>query len=234
MPLFDIIFYQPLLNILILFYQYLPGHDFGISIILLTILIRILLYPLGVKTIRSQKIFQGLQSKIKEIQRKYKDDKEKQLQATMDLYREAKINPFSSFLPLLIQLPILFALYRVFWKGFNMGETIYLYKFIPRPESINPAFLRLINLDKPYFLLAILSGVLQFFQIKMMEPVIKKGEELDKFSNMLQKQTLYFFPVLLIIMFLKAPSAICLYWITSTIFSIIQQYFILKSYAKQK
>jgi len=234
MSLFDTIFYQPLLNILILFYQYLPGHDFGISIILLTLLIRFLLYPLGTKAIKSQKTFQDIQPKIKEIQKKYKDDKEKQVQETLNLYREAKINPFSSFLPLLIQLPILFALYRVFWKGFNIGETIYLYRFIPRPESINPTFLGLINLDKPYFPLAILCGVLQFFQIKMMEPITKKGGELDKFSSMLQKQTLYFFPVLIIIMLLNTPSAISLYWLVTTVFSIIQQYFILKSYAKQK
>ena len=94
MSLFDTIFYKPLFNILILFYQFLPGHDFGVAVILLTILIRLLLYPLGAAAVRSQKVFQDIQPKIREIQKKYKDDKEKQLQATLELYKETKINPF--------------------------------------------------------------------------------------------------------------------------------------------
>jgi len=232
MSLFNTIFYQPLLNILIIFYQYFPGHDFGISVILLTILIRVLLYPLNTQAIKSQKVFQDLQPKIKEIQKKYKDDKEKQLQATLALYKEAKINPFANFLPLLVQLPILIALYRVFWKGLNTQELVNLYSFVAKPESINSSFLGLIKLDEPSFVLAILAGVFQFVQIKMMTPKAKTGEELDKFSSMMQKQTLYFFPVLIIIMLWKAPSAIGLYWVTTTIFSIVQQRLILKSYAK--
>ena len=232
MSLFSTIFYRPLFNILILLYQYIPGHDFGIAIILLTILIRILLYPLGATAIKSQKAFQNIQSKIKEVQKKYKDDKEKQVQATLDLYKEAKINPFSSFLPLLIQLPILYALYKVFWKGLNLAEMINVYSFIPKPESINPVFIGLIELNKPYLILAVLCGISQFFQVKMMTPPIKKGEEVDKFSSMLQKQTLYFFPVLIVLMFFRIPSALALYWLTTTIFSIIQQYLILKSYAR--
>jgi YidC/Oxa1 family membrane protein insertase len=233
MSLFDTIFYKPLFNILILFYQYIPGHDFGVAIILLTVLIRVLLYPLGATAIKSQKVFQDIQPKIKEIQKKYKDDKEKQMQLTLELYKETKINPLSSLLPLLIQLPILYALYRVFWKGFNMAEMVNVYSFIPKPESINPTFLGLLSLNKPSLVLAILCGVLQFFQVKMLTPTIKKGEGVDKFSAMLQKQTLYFFPVIIVAMLSRIPSAIGLYWLVTTIFSIIQQYITLKFYVKQ-
>jgi len=232
MSLFDIIFYKPLFNVLIAFYQYVPGHDFGVAVILLTLLIRFLLYPLGVTAIKSQKAFQEIQPRIKEIQKKYKDDKEKQMEATLGLYKEMKINPFSGFLPLLIQLPILYALYKVFWKGLNIAEMVNVYSFIPKPTSINPVFLGLLNLDKPFWILAVLCGVAQFFQIKMTIPPVKKGEEADKFSAMLQTQTLYFFPAIVIIMLLKIPSAIGLYWLTTTIFSIIQQYVTLKSYAR--
>jgi len=234
MSLFSTIFYQPLFNILILFYQYVPGHDFGIAIILLTILIRVVLYPLGATSVKSQKAFQDIQPKIKEIQKKYKDDKEKMMQATLDLYKETKINPFSALLPLVIQLPILYALYRVFWKGLSVAEMVNVYSFIPKPESINPVFLGLISLDKPNWILAILCGILQFFQVKMMTPPTKRGEEVDKFSAMVQKQTLYFLPALIAVMLFNIPSAIGLYWLTTTIFSIIQQYVILNSYAKQK
>jgi len=234
MSIFDTIFYKPLFNILILFYQYIPGHDFGMAIILLTVLIRVLLYPLGATAIKSQKVFQDIQPKIKEIQKKYKDDKEKQMQLTLELYKEAKINPFSSIFPLLIQLPILYALYRVFWKGFNIAEMVNVYSFIPKPESINPTFLGLISLDKPFWILAVLCGIAQFFQIKMMTPPTKKGGEADKFSAILQKQTLYFFPVIIVAMLSRIPSAIGLYWLVTTVFSIIQQYITLKFYVKQE
>jgi YidC/Oxa1 family membrane protein insertase len=188
---------------------------------------------LSAQAIRSQKVFQDIQPKIKEIQKKYKDDKEKQVQLTLSLYKEAKINPFSSFFPLLVQLPILFALYKVFWKGLSTQELTNLYSFIKKPESISPIFLGLVKLDKPFLAIAIIAGIFQFIQIRMMTPEIKKGDEgLDKFSAALQKQTLYFFPILIVFMLLKTPSAIGLYWITTTIFSIIQQRIILKSYAR--
>jgi YidC/Oxa1 family membrane protein insertase len=234
MSLFDTIFYQPLFNILIIFYQYIPGHDFGIAIILLTVLIRLILYPLSIRAIRSQKSLQDIQPKIKEIQKKYKEDKEKQIQFTLDLYKQSKINPFSSLLPLLIQLPILFALYRVFWKGLNVAEMVNVYDFIPKPESINPVFLGSISLDRPSIVLAILCGLSQFFQLKMMTPKIIKGDEIDRFSAILQKQTLYILPVIIVLMLIKIPSAIGLYLLTATIFSIIQQYITLKTYAEQK
>lgn len=230
--IFNTILYRPLFNILILIYQYLPGHDFGLAVIFLTILTKFLFYPLGAKAIKSQKTLEELQPKIQEIQKKYRDEKEKQLQATLELYREAKINPFSSLLPFLIQIPILIALYRVFWKGLNPDEMINLYYFVPRPTTINSNFFGLLDLSKPFLGLAILAGIFQFIQTKMLTPKIKGDDRLDRFSKMLQSQTLYFFPILTVLILLRLPAAIGLYWIVTTIFSIIQQYFILKPYAK--
>jgi len=97
--LFNTILYRPLLNFLVLLYKYVPGHDFGIAIILLTVIVKLLLYPLGSKAIKSQKNLAEIQPKIKEIQEKYKDDKEKQTRALMEFYKEAKVNPFSGCLP---------------------------------------------------------------------------------------------------------------------------------------
>ena len=233
--IYNLILYRPLFNALVLLYQYLPGHDFGVAIISLTVLIRIIFYPLGIQAIKSQKILQDLQPKLKEIQEKYKGDREKLARATMELYQKEKINPFSGCLPLLIQLPILIALYRVFWKGLQSGQMNNLYSFVPFPGEISPTFLGIINLSLPSLILAILAGAFQFFQTKMVTPQkIYSREEKKKtpdFSQLMQQQMLYFFPIFTVLILLKLPSAIALYWIITSIFSILQQYLI---FQKQK
>ena len=234
---FNIILYQPLFNVLVLLYEYLPGHDFGVAVIVLTILIKLLFYPLGIQAIRSQRALSELQPKIKEIQEKYKTDREKQGRAMMELYQKEKINPFSGCLPLLIQLPILIALYRVFWRGFQPEQMTYLYSFVSQPGLINPTFFGIVNLAQPSLFLAIFAGITQFIQTKMLTPKTPKSKSKDKtsqFSNMMQKQMLYFFPIFTVFILLKMPSAIGLYWIVTTIFSIIQQYFIIKPHAQPK
>lgn len=227
--LFGILLYHPLFNSLILLYDYIPGHDFGIAVILLTIIIRFILYPVSVKALNSQRAIQRLQPKIQEIQKKYKDNKEQLAKETLELYRKEKINPFSGLFLAIIQLPILIALYTVFWKGLNPEELSVLYKFVLNPGQINAVFLGIIDLSKPNFIFAVLAGVLQFFQTKMLTPpkITEKKNEPD-FSQMMQKQMLYIFPILTVIILLNLPSAIGLYWIVSGIFSIGQQYFLLK------
>lgn len=233
---YNLILYQPLLNALILLYQYLPGNDFGIAIILLTIFIRILLYPLIVKSLRSQKILAELQPKILEIQTKYKEDREKQVKEIIGLYQKEKINPLAGFFSLLIQLPILVALYQVFWKGLRPEEMTNLYSFVSRPEIIDPTFLGIINLGRPSLFLAVLAGLSQFFQTKISTSrfVFNRGEQrgaMVQFSKMIQKQNLYFFPIFTILILLKLPSALALYWIVTGLFSIGQQYLIFKNHA---
>jgi len=235
---FNIILYQPLFNALVLLYQYLPGHDFGIAVIVLTILIRILLYPLMVKSIKSQKVLSEIQPKIKEIQNKYKNDKEKQAKETMALYQKEKINPFGGCLPLLLQLPILIALYRVFWKGLQPEAMVHLYNFVPNPGTIDPTFFGLINLGEASIVMAVLAGITQFFQSKMLIPKTKKTEEkggqMSQFSDMMQKQMLYFFPIFTVFILWRLPSAIGIYWIITALFSIGQQYLIFKRPEKTK
>lgn len=232
--IFNTILYQPLFNGLILLYLYLPGRDFGIAVIILTILTRLIFYPLGTKAIRSQKLLQSLQPKIQEIQQKYKDNKEKQAKETLELYKKEKINPFSGCLPLLIQLPILIALYQVFWQGFQLEQMKFLYNFVPNPGEIDPSFLGMINLSEPNIYLAILAGAFQFIQTKMIQPKMQKmkTEQLsNKFAEMMQKQMLYFFPIFTVLILWGLPSAIGLYWLVSTLFSIAQQYFVFKKYS---
>jgi len=225
--IFNTFLYQPLFNILILLYEYLPGRDFGIAVIVLTVLIKFLLYPLGAKTIKSQKALSELQPKVKEVQEKYKDDKEKQAKEMMALYRREKINPFSGFFLLFIQLPVLIALYRVFWQGLKPEQMTFLYSFVPSPGLINPTFLGIINLAQPNLVLAILAGISQFFQVKMssMKSKSSAGKKKSDFSQIMQKQMQYFFPIFTVLILFKLPSAIGLYWLATTLFTIIQQYF---------
>ena len=226
--IFNVFLYQPLFNSLVLIYNYLPGHDFGIAIIILTLIIRVIMYPLSVKALNSQRALQKLQPKIQEIQKKYKDDKEKQGMETLELYRKEKINPFSGLFLALVQLPILIALYNVFWNGLNTKELVKLYPFVANPINIDAMFLGLMDLSKPNMLFAVLASILQFFQTKMLIPKPVAGQKTNDISMMMQKQMIYFFPFVTVIILLKLPSALALYWIVSGIFSIIQQYFLLK------
>lgn len=231
---FNTILYRPLFNLLVLLYKYLPGHDFGVAVIVLTILIKFLFYPLGTKAIKSQKALSELQPKIKEIQEKYKDNKEKQAKEIMALYRREKISPFSGCLPLLIQLPVLIALYRVFWRGLQPEQVTFLYSFVSSPGSINPIFFGIVDLAKPNLVLAVLAGIFQFLQTKMSVPKTKtdKGEKTG-FSGQMQKQMQYFMPIFMVLILFRLPSAIGLYWLTTTLFTIAQQYFLLKKQPKE-
>lgn len=229
---FHIILYQPLFNSLVILYNYIPGHDFGIAIIFLTLIIRLILYPISIKAVNSQRGLQKLQPQIQELQKKYKNDREKQAKETLALYKKEKINPFSGLLLALLQLPILIALYQVFWNGLKPEELTGLYAFVFNPGQINTLFLNIIDLSKPHIILAVLAGLTQYFQTKMLTPKSnpKTGGQ-DKgadFSKVMQKQMLYFFPIFTVIILLSLPSALGLYWTVSGLFSIIQQYLIFR------
>ncbi|MCX6765196.1 MAG: YidC/Oxa1 family membrane protein insertase [Candidatus Nealsonbacteria bacterium] len=230
--LFNTLLYKPLFNILIALYIFIPGGDFGIAIILLTVLIKLLLYPLNVKAIRSQKAFAILQPQIKEIQEKYKNEKEKQATEIMALYKREKVNPFSGIAPLFIQLPVLIALYWVFQKGINMEHMSELYSFMPVPTQIKASLLGIIDLTKPNIVLAVLSGILQYWQAKMSlfqnKSANKEKKKQSDFSEIMGKQMLYFMPIFTVVILFSLPSAIGLYWSVSTLFMIVQQYIINK------
>ncbi len=228
---FNTILYQPLFNALILLYLYLPGHDFGIAVIVLTILIKLVLYPLGAQAIHSQKTMSSLQPKIKAVQEKFKNDKEKQAKAMMELYKQEKINPLSGCLPILVQLPILFALYRLFWKGFDGEQLNFLYGFVPNPGQIDPTFLGIVNLAGASAVLAILTGIAQYIQTKMVTPASTKATAgRGDLSQMMQKQMLYFLPVFTVFILWRLPAAVALYWLTTTLFTIVQQWLIFKKH----
>jgi YidC/Oxa1 family membrane protein insertase len=229
--IFDTFIYQPLYNILIFLYDFIPGHDFGIAIIAITILLKAVLIPVSKKQIESQKKLQELQPKIKEIQEKYKNDKEKQTKETMEFYKKNKANPFSGCLPLIVQLVFLIAIYRVFINISDAGLTVdpkLLYYFIPNPGQINSLFLGIVDLSKPSIPIAVLAALSQYFQTKMM---MGKNAEKKKDSNstspdfaqIMNKQMLYLGPFLTLFIGIKFPAGLAIYWLVSTVFTLLQQ-----------
>mgnify|MGYP001574904065 FL=1 len=226
--LFNEIFYKPLFNGLIFLYNIIPNHDMGISIIVLTIVIRLMLWPLTNKGIKSQKALAALQPKIEEIKKKFKDNKEAQAKALMAIYSENKINPLTGILPLLIQIPIIIALWQVFLNSIN-SDFSSIYTFIKAPIEIQTVFLGLFDLTKRSMLLAVIAGVLQYFQTKMIMPSYTKATEgrpsgSADFGRIMSKQMLYFGPVISMVIFWTLPAALPLYWIIVTLMTILQQY----------
>ena len=226
--LFNTFFYQPLFNGLIFLYNIIPGHDMGVSIIILTILIRLIIWPLTSKGIKNQRALSKIQPQIDEVKRKFKDNKEGQAKALMALYSENKISPFAGLLPIIIQIPIIFALWRVFLNSINLDLNS-LYSFIPAPVAVQSVFLGLFDLSQRSVVLAVISGVLQYFQTKMIMPSYARAPEgkssgSSDFGRMMTKQMLYLGPVISIVIFWSLPAALPLYWIVVTLLTILQQY----------
>ncbi len=229
--MFTTLFYQPVLNLLIVLYNVIPGHDFGLAVIGLTIIIKLLLYPLSQHTIKSQKELQEVQPKIEELKKTHKDNKEALAKATMELYREHKINPFSSCLPLLIQLPFLFAVFQVFQKfGQNLDQSL-VYSFVAKPEfSSGLMFLNYIDLSQNNLILAALAALAQFLQTNMMmnkQPKQQPGQE-QNIAAIMNKQMLYMMPILTLLIGSSLPGGLTLYWFVFSALSALQQFYVLK------
>lgn len=231
------ILYKPLYNALIFLVWLVPGHSVGWAIIILTIIIRLLLLPSSANAIKSQKKFQEMQPEIDKIKEKYKNDSQAQSKAMMSFYQTHKVNPLSSCLPLLIQFPILIILYYVFQSGLDTSRFDLLYSFTPHPQTINTLFLG-INLAHPNLILAVIAGILQFVQTKQITSQTKKttasessnkGEFANQMQNIMGTQMVYIMPIFTIIIAMKLPAALPIYWIITTIFAIYQQSYILKT-----
>jgi len=232
--IFSILLYKPLFNILILLYNFIPPHDLGISVIILTLFVRILISPLSIKSFKTQKALSELQPKIKEIQAKYKGNTQKQNEEVMKIYKEGRANPLSGCLPMLIQLPIFIALFQILRGLANPNQFSNLYSFVSHPGILNTSFLGILDLAQRNRILAVLAGLFQFIQSKMISSLTGKpkgkstGSQTDQMSQMMTKQMTYLMPIFLVFIYWKLPSALSLYWIIITLFSIGEQYYINK------
>ena len=230
--IFHTIIYQPLFNILILLYNLVPGHDFGVAIVLITVLIRLILWPMSNKSIRAQKSMQSLQPKINALRTQYKDDKQKLAQATMELYKQEKINPFASCLPLLIQLPILIGFYWVLRAGLNSQNFEILYPFVHNPGTIKTIAWGFLELSKANIILAVLAGAAQFWQTNMLPmqpPAVKcDGSKDEGITAMMNKQMMYMMPIMTVFIGATIPAGLTLYWLVTTLLTVLQQIIVFK------
>ncbi len=236
--MFQTFFYQPVLNLLVFLYNIVPGNDLGIAIILLTVVIKLLLLPLSKKSIKSQKALQDLQPQTEELKKKFKDNKEAMSKAMLELYKKNKVNPFSSCLPLIVQLPFLFAVFRVFRDGFDNGTLDLVYPFITRPEAINYISLGFIDLSVRNIPMAVMAGAAQFWQTKMMmakkPPIKSPGAKDENMAAIMNKQMLYFMPLLTVVIGIQFPGGLALYWLVTTVLTGAQQAWLFNKDEKKK
>lgn len=215
--------YEPILNLLVGLYNIIPGQDIGVVIILITIAIRIILAPFMHKALRGQKEMSTLQPKIAKLREQFKDNKAEQTKAITELYKENNINPFSSCLPLLIQLPILIALYQVFDKALK-GNLDGLYSFVSNPGVLNSMLFGWIDLANPNIILAIIAGLVQFWQSWLITKS-QNQEGMDPTMKAMSIPTMYVLPLVSIYIAWKLPAGLPLYWIVTTLFAVGQQYY---------
>lgn len=249
--IFNTLLVSPIINILILIYKMLLflGVPFtlGFAIIVLTVLIRLLIYPLTQTQIRSMQQMQELKPHLDRIKEKYKHDKKRQQSEMMQLYKQHGINPAAGCLPLLVQLPIFIALYSVFLRvvgedttGTVVGINKVLYSpWLHLDKTLDLNFLGVSLAASPLnswrvapilLLVPIITALFQFIQSKMMSPTAAKGQpnQKDDFQKVMQTQMIYFLPLMIGFFSFSFPVGLSLYWNTFTIFGIIQQYSLTK------
>lgn len=215
--------WRPLFNGLVWFYTVLPGQDLGLAIIALTIVIRLILFVPLLKAQKAQRGLALLQPEIKKIQEQFKNDKAAQGKALTELYARHNLNPFSGCLIMLLQLPILIALFNVFRSGLEPSMLSYLYSFVPDPGRLDPVSFNLIDLSKGNIYLGVPAALSQFWQTKLTVSPSTPPKDKNNFSQAMQWQMTYVLPALILVWSYTLPSALTLYWTTLNIFGIVQE-----------
>jgi YidC/Oxa1 family membrane protein insertase len=189
------------------FFQRIVGN-YGVAIILLTILIRVFFFPLATKQFRSMKEMQRLQPLLKELKEKYKDDKEKLNQETMQLFRTHKVNPLGGCLPILVQIPVFIALYQALLNSIALRQAPFIF------------WLKDLSAPDPTYITPVLMTGSMFLQQKMSPPA----------ADPAQQKIMMFMPLIFGVMFLNFPSGLVLYWLINNLLAIGQQYWINRRY----
>lgn len=231
LSLYHAIIANPLLNILVGLYETVAFRDLGVAIILLTIIVRLAFYPLFQKGLEQQAKMQDLQPKIKDLQTKHKGDHAAHSKALLALYKEHDFNPFSSIFMLLIQIPILIALYHLFLSIFSPDVLGRLYSFIPNPGTLNQTAFGFLNLTESYFALVAITALLQFIQAKM---AISGATFTDKAQKMTSQVMVFIAPAITLLIFASLPAAVTVYWLVSSLLSVMQQYLVSRRRANAK
>lgn len=234
--IWNTVFYNPLYNGFIFLSSILPWADLGVIIILFTIIIKLILFPFSIKAVKTQQAVKKIEPEIKKIKERNKKDKQAQAAEMMALYKEQKIKPLSGFLLILIQLPIIFAMYFIFLRG-GLPEINLeiLYSFIHSGTSINTLFLGFMDVTEKSLVLGLLTGITQFFHTRLTlskttTPTTKfgQGSMKEDFARTMKLQMKYALPVFVAFIAYTLSAAIALYWTTSNIFHILQELYVSK------
>ncbi|MEK7101677.1 MAG: YidC/Oxa1 family membrane protein insertase [Patescibacteria group bacterium] len=236
---FNATFYNPIYNALVALVALIPGSDVGIAVVLVTIVIRLILLPFSLSAARTQRAMKTLEPKIKDLKEKHKGDKEKEALETLALYREAKVNPFASILTVFIQIPVLLALYFVFYyEPFPAINAARLYAFTPIPDIASLEFLGIISVAGKSIVLAFLAGITQFYQAHLalsgtMKPSDTKSMQND-FQRIMGLQLKYVFPFLIGVISYTTSGAIALYFITTNLAGSLQEIYVRRALAAEE
>lgn len=252
------IVYRPILNTLVFLIESMPRHSLGLAIILLTLIIRTLLLIPSQRAMRSQRKMQEIQPKLEELKKRHKDNQEKLALETMKLWQSQKVNPFGSCLMILVQFPILIALYYVVQSGLHPDKVGLLYDFVASDldfTAIQTNFLGLLELTEiDFFVLPLTVGGLQYFQMHLAlaraqkkkekakqkkgeTKILKKVEGTEDLQDQMQMATnmmKYVMPVMIAFFTASLPAGVGLYWGVSTIYGIVQQIVVNKESLKEK
>ena len=228
--------FNPLYNGLIFLMDLLPWIDAGVAVIIFTIIVRLILFPLSKKAVITQLMMKKIEPEINKIKTTMANDRNAQAMKMMALYKEKGISPFSSFIFLIIQLPIIFALYSIFIKSGlpDINKTI-LYDFIHRP-TVNMNFLGILDISKASTIMAIIAAVSQYLQLhfsinspkKDNNKTVNVNKQLDMTQNMMSNMK-YIVPVMIFLISYKYSAVVALYWTVSSLFTLAQELYIKKS-----
>jgi YidC/Oxa1 family membrane protein insertase len=214
---------KPCVWLMNLFYSVIPNY--GVAIIILTILVKLLLWPLGTKSYKSMSEMKKLQPLMKEIREKYKNDKKKMNEEVMGLYRTYKINPLGGCLPMIVQLPVFFALYRMLYEAIELRHAHFFLWIndLSAPDRLFRFGFSVPFMEPPYGIpvLTLIMGATMLLQQKMSPPM----------GDATQAKMMMFMPLVFTVIFINFSSGLVLYWLINNILSIAQQYYTQKKYA---
>lgn len=228
----DLIF-NPLYNGLIFLMDVFPWMDAGVAVIIFTIIVRLILFPLSKKSIITQVRMKEIEPELAKIRQKTGDDRQAQALQTMALYKEKGISPFSSFFLLFLQLPIVYALYSIFiHSGLPKVDETLLYSFVAIP-SVNMHFLGFVDISVRNIAMSVIASVSQFLQLhfspatRTIKTVSNSSNPADIAQNM-TKNMKFFFPIMVFLISYKISSVVALYWTVTSLFTLAQEIYVRK------
>lgn len=244
---YNLFIHDPIYNLLVFLIEKVPFADLGIAIIILTLIVKFILFPLSMKAVKSQMDMKRIQPEVNTIREKHKEDKQAQAMELMELYKREKVKPFSGILVLLLQFPVLIAIYSIILRGgFPTVSVDILYSFVQAPETVNMMFLGLVNMAGKSIPLAALTSVSQYIQLKLAIPEKREEKKKNKKKNKknaapgpeqiaenMQKQMKYVMPLFIGVLAYIFSAAVALYLITSNIFHILQELYVRKRYKEK-